>query len=287
MKILLAVDGSSQSRDAVRSLAHFAPSDELTLVHAMVLPDLDHPMITPELRDQVVKELEEKLRQDGEALLDHTQSDIPSDFPAVRRVHQIGSPAHVIVETAQSAKSDLIILGARGMGPVKEVVLGSVSHRVVLHAPCSILVQKTPLQRIQNILLPLEGENDTEEALTFLATNPFRPPVNIEVMAVWPQPQVPWPISLGQSKMMEDRAIEHAQDRLDGITQRLATMNYQSTSTVGMGDPAYAILEQARMRKPDLIMMGSHGRTGLSRFLLGSVSHTVLHRADCPVLIVR
>ena len=287
MNMILAVDGSTQSRDAVRSLAHFAPSDELTLVHAMVLPDLDHPMITPELRDQVIDELKEKLRQDGEALLDQTQAEVPQDFPTVRRVHQIGSPAQVVVETAKSAKADLILLGARGMGPVKEVVLGSVSHRVVLHAPCSIMVQKTPLQRIHNILLPVEGEVDTEVALKFLAAHPFRHPVNIEVMGVWPQPQVPWPVSLGQSKLLEDRAIEHAQERLDEIIQRLAAMNYQSTSTVGMGAPAYAILEQARMRKPDLIIMGSHARRGLSRFLLGSVSHTVLHRADCPVLIVR
>ena len=176
MNILLAVDGSSQSRDAVRSLAHFAPPAELTLVHALVSPDLDHPMITPELRDQVVKEIEEKLRQDGEALLEQTQAEVPSDFPSVRPVHQIGSPAHVILETAHSSKADLIIVGASGMGPVKEVVLGSVSHRVVLHAPCSILVQKTPLQTIQNILLPLEGEEDTEAAITFLGANPFRLP---------------------------------------------------------------------------------------------------------------
>ena len=139
MKILVAIDGSSQSSDAVRSLAHFAPPQELTLVHAMVLPDLDHPMITPELRDQVLKEIEGKVQRDGENLLEQASSELPSGFPAVQRVHQIGSPAQVILETAQSAKSDLIILGARGLGAVKEIVFGSVSHRVMMHAPCSIL----------------------------------------------------------------------------------------------------------------------------------------------------
>ena len=174
------------------------------------------------------------------------------------------------------------------MGPVKEVVLGSVSHRVVLHAPLFHIGAKDSFaERFRIFCFLSKVRKIPKRPSKFLAVNPFRLPVNIEVMAVWPQPKVPWPITLGQSKLMEDRAIEHAQERLDGITQRLATMNYQSTSTVGMGDPAYAILEQARMRKPDLIMMGSHGRTGLSRFLLGSVSHTVLHRADCPVLIVR
>ena len=146
---------------------------------------------------------------------------------------------------------------------------------------------KSPLQAIKNILLPVEGEADAEAALKFLASHPFKTSVNIEVMAIWPQPQVPWPITLGQTKLLEERAIDHAQERLDGITTRLSSMNYQSTSTVGLGDPAFAILEQARVRKPDFIMMGSHGRRGISRFLLGSVSHAVLHRAHCPVLIVR
>ena len=287
MKIVLALDGSSHSTDAVKCLAHFAPPDQLTLVHALTLPDLDHPMITPELRDTVIKEIEGKLRQDGETLLYQARSAIPEDFPSVQEIHQIGSPAQVILETAQSAHSDLIILGARGLGPVKELVLGSASHRIVLHAPCSVLVMNSGLAKVEKILLPVEGEQDAEIALKFLAMRPFRRPMEIEVMTVWPQPQVPWPLTLGQTKLLEERALEHAQERLDRVTKQVEALNYQYSTSVGLGNPAYAILEQAQATQPDLILMSSHGRKGLSRFLIGSISHAVLHRAHCPVLIVR
>ena len=287
MKIVLAVDGSPQSNDAVRSLAYFAPPEELTLAHAITLPDLDHPMVTPEIRDKVIEEIEGKLRSEGEEILNRAQSEVPADFPPAQKVHQIGIPAQVILETAQSAHSDLILIGARGLGPVKELVLGSVSHRVVLHAPCSVLVMKAGVSKIEKILLPVEGERDTQVALKFLAMHPFRATTHIEVMTVWPQPQVPWPMTLGQSKLLEERAVDHAQERLDLISKQLGAMNYQYSTSVGLGNPAYALLEQARATQPDLIVMSSHGRKGLSRFLIGSISHAVLHRAPCPVLIVR
>ncbi len=287
MKIVLAVDGSSHSNDAVRCLAYFAPPEELTLAHAITLPDLDHPMVTPEIRDKVIEEIEGKLRQEGEEILKVARLAVPGDFPSVQQVHQIGVPAQVILETAQSAPSDLIIIGARGFGPLKELVLGSVSHRVVLHAPCSVLVMKSSVSKIEKILLPVEGEKDAQVALRFLAMHPFRATPHIEVMTVWPQPQVPWPMTLGQGKLLEERALDHAQERLDRVTKQLEAMNYQYTTSVGLGNPAYALLEQARATQPDIILMSSHGRKGLSRFLIGSISHAVLHRAPCPVLIVR
>lgn len=287
MNILLAVDGSAHSQDAIKALAHFAPPKELTLVHAMPLPDLDHPMITPELRDEVIGEIESRLRREGRILLERARSDLPSDFSSIQDIQEIGSPAHVILETAKTAHADLIMIGARGLGPIKELVLGSVSHRVVLHAPCSTLVMNAPLPKLQKILLPLQGDDDAQAALKFLAHRPFRQQIQVEVMTVWPQPQVPWPITLGQSKLLEEKAIEHAQERLDGVLKELAAMNYQGTASVGLGSPAFAILEQARASKPDMLVVGSHGRKGLSRFLLGSVSHSVLHQATCPVVIVR
>jgi nucleotide-binding universal stress UspA family protein len=287
MKIVLAVDGSPHSTDAVHCLAYFAPPEELTLAHALTLPDLDHPMVTPELRDKVIEEIEGRLRLEGEEILKRARLEVPPDFQSVQQVHQIGSPAQVILETAQSTHSDLIILGARGLGPVKELVLGSVSHRVVLHAPCSVLVMKSGVSKMEKILLPVEGENDAQVALRFLAMHPFRASTHIEVMTVWPQPQVPWPMTLGHSKLLEERALDHAQERLDLITKQLDAMNYQHTTSVGLGNPAYAVLEQAQATQPDIIVMSSHGRKGLSRFLIGSISHAVLHRAPCPVLIVR
>ena len=69
MKILLAIDGSPQSLYAIQALAYFGPLDEITLVHALQLPDLNYPMLTPEIKDQAMQEMENTLRPKGEALL--------------------------------------------------------------------------------------------------------------------------------------------------------------------------------------------------------------------------
>ena len=287
MNITVAVDGSSCSGYALEALAHLAPPDELVLVHAMNLPDFNYAMITPELRAEVQADMETKLRKEGEGILSQAQDRLPSDFPQAQIVHQVGHPVNVILETAQSSKSHLIILGARGLGQLKELVLGSTSHRILMHAPCSTMIIKEPVPRLKKVLLPIEGQEDVNAALQFLALQPFRETVAIDVFAVWPQPQLAWPATLGQSKLLEMHAIEEAQDRMKSVTDKLLRINYTAETKVGMGDPAYAILEQAKSSQTDLILMGTHGRGGLARFLMGSISHSVLHQADCPVLIVR
>ncbi|MBA3967531.1 MAG: universal stress protein [Nitrospirales bacterium] len=287
MRIVVPIDGSTCSTFAVEALAHFTPPEELTLVHALQIPDFNYPMITPDLRIEAQEEIKVQLRKEGEEILDEAQKHLPADFSHVQRVHQIGHPVDVIVETAQSAQSNLIVLGARGLGPVKELILGSVSHRVLMHAPCSTMIVKTPMTQLKKILLPIEGQEDAELALQFLALQPFRQPVEVEVFAVWPQPQLSWPTTVGQSDILEAQAIEDARERMKAITDRLTRMNFACQAHVGIGNPAYAILAQAKASQSDLIMMGTHGRGGFSRFLMGSVSNSVLHQSPGPVLIVR
>jgi nucleotide-binding universal stress UspA family protein len=256
MKIIIAVDGSTYSRHAVLALAHLAPPEELDLVHAIHIPDFNYAMISPDLRAEVQADMEAKLRKEGEGILTQAKEDLPSDFPQVQVIHQIGHPVDVILESARSSKSHLIILGARGLGQVKELVLGSTSHRILMHAPCSTMIIKEPVPRLKKILLPIEGEEDISSALQFcalqfLALQPFREAVAIDVIAVWPQPQLAWPITLGQSKLLEMKAIEEAQDRMKSVTDRLTRMNYSAETKVGMGDPAFAILEQAKVSQAE------------------------------------
>ncbi len=287
MRITVALDGSPCSKHAVQALAHLAPPEELVLVHALNLPDFGYAMVTPDLRAEVQSDMEATLRKEGEGILAQAKEQLPHDFLHVQQIHQVGHPVNVIVESARSAKSHLIILGAKGLGPIKELVMGSTSHRVLMHAPCSTMIIQAPVPHMQKILLAVEGQEDADIALQFLALQPFREAVDIDVCAVWPQPQLAWPTTSGQSNLLEMQAIEEAQDRMKSVTDRLTRMNYSCQTKIGMGDPAFAILEQATVSQADIILMGTHGRGGFSRFLMGSVSNSVLHQAHCPVLIIR
>ena len=123
MKITIAVDGSPSSQLAIQALAHLTPPEEIDLVHAINVPDFNYAMISPDLRTEVQANMTAKLRKEGEGILTQAKENLPSDFPQAQEIHQLGHPVEVILETARSSKSHLIILGARGLGSFKEVLI--------------------------------------------------------------------------------------------------------------------------------------------------------------------
>ena len=92
-------------------------------------------------------------------------------------------------------------------------------------------------------------------------------------------------VSAPESKIQQ--ALESTETFLDQAVSELKSTSYSVTGLVGMGAPAETILEQETETKPDLIVMGIHHPSTVSQVLLGSVSHTVLHRSSAPVLLLR
>jgi nucleotide-binding universal stress UspA family protein len=85
---------------------------------------------------------------------------------------------------------------------------------------------------------------------------------------------------------LEDQ-IAHARELTEKAAQALRAAGFQAHTTTGAGDPRAVILQAAEEWKPDLIVMGSHGRKGVNRFLMGSVSEAVAQHAKCSVEVVR
>ena len=285
MNILLAVDGSDNSYEAVRALKYFARAETLTLLHVLDVPKPAYPMMVPEVARELYADLEQAMKEDGEQLLEQIRSLLPMDSGPVTKQLVTGSPTEVIVATAESVQADLIVMGARGHGPVKERLFGSVSHRVLTMAPCAKLIVKEPMQSLRRILLPLQGQTDAEAAIRFLGLKPFRDPVDLVLFTVLPPTRPPWPAGAQAAEPLERRALQSAQDFIDDNIGRLRTLGYEAGGTAALGSPAVTILEQADKLRPDLILMGSRGRSGVTRFVLGSVSHAVLHKAHCPMLV--
>ena len=92
-------------------------------------------MMLPEVAAEQHKILEQSMREDGERLLDRIQSLLPIHAGPSTKHLRIGSPAEVIVAMTEEQKADLIVMGARGLGPVKERLPGSVSHRILTLYP--------------------------------------------------------------------------------------------------------------------------------------------------------
>ncbi len=285
MKTLLAVDGSDHSYEALRALKYLRRADQLILLHALNVPRPAYPMMMPEVADELYTALERSMREDGERLLDRVQSLLPLHAgPSTKRL-ELGSPAEVIVTAAEHDKIDLIVLGARGVGPIKERLLGSVSHRVLTLAPCAKLIVNGPVKAMRQVLLPLQGSDDMEAAVHFLQLQPFHETVELSLLTVLPTVRPPWPVEAAAAEQLEDRALQSARDFIEDAAARLQALGYHARGRAVLGTPVEMILQEASTLRADLILMGSRGRRGVTRFVLGSVSHALLHQMPCPVLI--
>jgi nucleotide-binding universal stress UspA family protein len=285
MKTLLAVDGSDNAYEAVRTLKYLARADHLILLHALNVPRPAYPMMMPEVTDELYSSLERSMREDGERLLDRVQSLLPLHAgPATKRL-EVGSPAEVIVTVAEQEQVDLIVMGARGVGPIRERLLGSVSHRILTLAPCAKLIVNGPVKAMKQVLLPLQGPYDRDAAIRFFQLKPFLEAVDLSLLTVLPSVRPPWPVANTAREQLEERALQSARDFIEDTAGRLQGLGYQAKGKAALGTPVDTILQEAAAARPDLILIGSRGRKGVTRFVLGSVSHALLHQMPCPVLV--
>jgi nucleotide-binding universal stress UspA family protein len=283
MNTLLAVDGSDNSYEAVHALKYFARAEQLTLLHALDVPRPAYPMMPPEVAGEHTTTLEQSVREDGERLLDRVQSLLPMHAGPSTKQLRMGSPAEVIVSVAQEQKADLIVMGARGLGPVKERLLGSVSHRILTLAPCATLIVNGPVKAMKQILLPLQGLSDAEAAIRFLQLKPFHEAIDLTLLTVLPSTGPPRPGDAAAAAAATEK-LEGQAAFIDGAAERLRAIGYQAHGVAVTGTPSDMILQEATTLRSDLILMGTRGRQGITRFVLGSVSHAVLHQMPCPVL---
>ena len=285
MKTLLAVDGSDNSYEAVHIMKYLARAEQLTLLHALDVSRPAYPEMLPEAAEELYKTLEQSMKEDGERLLNRVQSLLPLHAGPTTKHIRAGSPAGVIVSMAEEQKADLIVMGARGLGPIKERLLGSVSHRILTLAPCATLIVNGPVKAMKQILLPLEGPTDAEAVTRFLQLKPFHEAVELTLMTVLPWTEPPWPSGAAEAAAAAaTEMLEKQTEYIEAVAERLCAIGYKAHGVALLETPPTMILQQATTLRSDLILMGTRGRQGITRFVLGSVSHAVLHKAPCPIL---
>jgi nucleotide-binding universal stress UspA family protein len=173
------------------------------------------------------------------------------------------------------------------------MVLGSVSAEVVDHAPCPVLVARS--HQLGRVILGHDGSEFAQRAEQALTTLPIFAGVTVEIVtAVDLMP--PWTATLatagyiepaGTIAREETQMLDEYHAVAEAAAERLKAAGLQATSTIAHGDAATALINAANDRQADLIVVGTHGRTGLQRLLLGSVARNVMQHAPCSVLVVR
>ncbi len=284
MRAVAAVDWSDQSFNAVKVACRLFAQEELTLLHAVDLRPFENPLFAQPLGRRSAEELRKGMIASGERLLDQTAALAPSTVHAVKRVCRIGNPASVVLETTRSSRADLVAVGSQGRGQLAELVLGSVSHRVVLHAPCAALLVRDDPGSIRHVLLAVEGHEDSLRLRTWLSAHRFNQPVELSLLTVVPTIHIDDSATEFRYEKWTAEMEQYAYTLVDETAAALRPIFSAVTPKIERGDPAYCIKQASR--HVDLVMVGSHGWRGLEHFLLGSVSHAVMHKVTCPILII-
>jgi nucleotide-binding universal stress UspA family protein len=162
---------------------------------------------------------------------------------------------------------------------------GSVSHRILLHATVPTLIVKGQARPVARVLMAVEGREDAIRLHTWLTSHPFKSPVAVTILSVVPSLAMVEPHLMVKFKSWSEEQYRQAQQVVKDTAQALAGPQFNVTTDVRMGDPVTTVCEVGNSY--DLIVVSSHGRKGLDRFLLGSVSHGIVHRAGRSVLVIR
>ena len=285
MRVVIAVDWSDQAFNAVQVTCRLFTPDELTLIHGVDTRPFESPIMAPPVAKQAAAELRQALIDAGEKLLKQSSELVPSTVKSIRRLYQIGNPADIVLETVRSAHAELVAVGTRGRGRMAEMFLGSVSHRVVQHTTCSSLIVRGDPGRIQRVLLAIEGQEDAIRLRGWLSTHRFNERVEFSVMSVVPVPHLGDPTLAYGYAAWTDEMEKYAKQQVQETADALSSLYKVGSTQVVKGDAADQIAKASQ--DAQLVVIGSHGRKGMERFLLGSVSHAVLHHVTCPVLLIR
>ena len=265
MRVLLAHDGSSGADTATALVASLA-WPEGTLVRLIGAFEGDLEPFDPTgaatrtgggTPDDVATPLEaaaRRLRRPGLAV-DH--------------VGRRGDPATVIAAEAEAFAADLLVIGSRGLGPVRTLMEGSVVASVLDALSCPVLVARSP--RVDRVLLATDGSAPSDAATEVVERWPIFDGLPVQVLSV----------AAGE---MADMA--QAQQVADATAARLRAAAREAVPHVRRGEAAAAIVEVARAQETDLVVLGSRGQTGLRRAILGSVARDVLASAEGSVLVV-
>jgi nucleotide-binding universal stress UspA family protein len=197
-----------------------------------------------------------------------------------------GDPAVAIVRAAEDRKADLMAFTSHGQGGLSQWVFGSVAQKILRGCSRALFVVRAleaPVTKIKRVLVPLDGALASEATLPHAAHLARAYECPIELLHVTAETGV----EADDSKLRNwhTRERKRMEARFDEIEKSEPGIKF--TRAFKEGDPATQILERAEKEPASVIVMGSHGRTGFSRWMFGSVSEKVLQAAKCPVLIAR
>jgi len=294
-RILLATDGSPEAERALGTATMLSQKlgAELHLVCVEPMPDpLSWPearIMSPELRGDIRERAEDKARK----MLEGQVEKIREMDAKVFGVHAVaGRPDTEIVRVAEEVGAGLVVLGSRGLGPVRRAVMGSVSLSVVHHSHCSVLVVRGEDAGLPGrILLAVDGSEQARVAAEAAAKISASTGSGLHVVFVMPTAEHLYVRHLYSKELKRSVREQAGGDVRAFLDEQVRWIEDHGGKVedkhMAVGRPDAEIVELAEELGAGLTVAGSRGLGGVRRALVGSVSDSVVRHAHGPVLLVR
>ncbi len=292
-RILVGLDGSALAESILPFVTMLAQAfgASVKFVHVLHLAD-DLP------EGDVFPTRQDLLRQAGAqalAYLNEVKDRVAGTQLTVETAVLVGDAATEVVDLARRDHTDLIALATHGRSGIRRLLYGSVAEKV-MHTTGTPVLLLLPHEgagavprKLTYLLVPLDGSPLAESVLPHVEMLALRLNVPVVLLRVVEIPMYavgePTAASIIASPELIDALTEEAAGYLDGIASRLQSKGIRVTNCAPLGIPAAQIERQAVDSPGALIVIATHGRTGLAGALLGSVARQVL-KADCPTIMV-
>jgi nucleotide-binding universal stress UspA family protein len=281
-KVLVTLDFSPDSQKILDQITEIPGIQEVVLLHVV---DATRPSRLGWTHGPHIENTKLLLAEKKEAL-EHLGLKVRISVDVIVNAITQGTIAQAIIEIAETEDVSLIIVGARGINPIQELLLGSVSSTVLRNAKMNVLVMRPALVSgagpaahrplFSNVLVPTDFSTPADDVISVLKTlEGMKKVVLLHV------------VTRAETKADIDESVENARARLAKIQQDLAAAGITADLRVRVGDPTEMILSLAEEESVSLIAMNAHGTDWLRNLVLGSTTFTVVRRTKKPVLIVR
>ncbi|MEO8694712.1 MAG: universal stress protein [Acidimicrobiales bacterium] len=287
--IVVGVDGSGGAKDALRWACQEAMLYGDTKVVAVSTWFAPVPVMSPWLPNvDLPIDLTEPTEK---GLADTVAAVVGDEFASVRVEQRVihGAPGPVLI--AEAVHSDLVVVGSRGLGGFKGLLLGSVSHQVVTHAACAVVVvpQAGPVVAAggpRRIVVGVDGSANSIAALRWAAERAQVSGVTIRAVFAWRLPPVsPTPPEISGGLPPTNVVGHAAAVTLDDFLREAALPPDVNVEPINVeGTPAKVLVDEGA--HAELLVLGARGHGGFTGLLLGSVATAVTRHAQCPVAVI-
>jgi nucleotide-binding universal stress UspA family protein len=256
----------------------------LTVVSVVTTPTATYPPVP--YPDSLGVWLEDKGRKAAAHAVKIAEDAMPTDRKvAVKSEIVFSTPAEALVKMSDEA--EMIVVGSSGKGALARGVLGSVSSSVVRHANCPVAVirDEDPLMpdpQHAPVLVGIDGSPASELATEIAFDEASRRGVDLIALHAWSDVPILELPGLDSSAAVSEEERSLAES-LAGWQERYPDVTVQRL--VVCDQPAAQLIEKSESAQ--LVVVGSHGRGGLSRMIVGSVSNTLVHSVRIPVMVAR